>query len=108
MVSFAAPFYPLNMIFGKALRRLTMHCPWPVSEWWKYSFYGWSFFDQGRIHEKLGPAFVNVTPYRNVFVVADPAAIVSALTRYRQFQKIPGISRSTLLHELLQTPIKNF
>lgn len=90
-ITFLAPSYPPVQLFGQSLRRWTMHCPWPVSEWGRFCFYGWSIQDRGKIHEKLGPVFVMVTPYKNVVVVADPAAIGFILGKWRQFRKVPSI-----------------
>ncbi|KAI4144900.1 MAG: hypothetical protein LQ340_006499, partial [Diploschistes diacapsis] len=84
-----------------------MHCPWPVSEWGRFCFYGWSIQDRGKIHEKLGPVFVMVTPYKNVVVVADPAAIGFILGKWRQFRKVPSIDEDWSRHRRLTAPAFN-
>ena len=103
MISLFSPYTPINQLTGKDFRRFTMRCPWPVSEWGKCGFYGWSYHDQGKTHKALGPIFVLVTPVRCLVIVADAAAVKSALTRHRQFRKIPGTGMTTWCAQIFQT-----
>ena len=86
-----APMSPLALLFGKPLRRFFMRFPWPFNDWSRISFYGWTYHDrQDSIHEKLGPAFISVSPYRNDTYIADPAAISYCYTKRLLFTRIPN------------------
>lgn len=47
----------------------------------------WQFADRGRLHQKLGPAFVLCAPSGNTLHLADNTAIEEVLAKYRRFPK---------------------
>lgn len=95
-ITFTSPLNPIFMIAGKDIREWFRVMPWPLSEVGKYCYYGWGY-DDSKVHEELGPAWINSSSWGNDLVIADPDALVSLLTRWRQCVKRPGIEAMAIL-----------
>lgn len=59
----------------------------PFCGWLGYSSHGWVLHDRYRIHHRLGPAFVIVTPGKNDIYVGDPEASKELLSKWRVWTK---------------------
>lgn len=79
-------FNPIWLLVHKQMLPLLMALPWNI-DYFRYSYAGWTFADKYQIHERLGPAFVQVNPLQIELCVADAKAASAILTRRKDFPK---------------------
>lgn len=87
---------PLWMLLGEKIGRFLERLPF--CEWALYSRFGWQMHDKYHVHERLGPAFVLVSPAKNEMFIADPSAALEVLT---QWKKYPKSAEQTAMFEVL-------
>jgi len=65
----------------------------PGCSWIGYSSFGWMIEDRYKTHNRLGPAFVLVTPHKNDIFLSDPEACMEILATWRVWTKPQEIFR---------------
>jgi len=60
----------------------------------QYSSFSWPYTDRGRLHQRLGPALIIVSPAGIQISIADPQACEDLLTRRREFGKNPAFGKA--------------
>ena len=89
VVSPLTPLNPAWLLLQKRLRPWINSLPWGLGGFAKYSYMGWQFDDKYAVHQKLGGAFILVTPSVNELILADPEAITQVQARRKDFVKPP-------------------
>jgi hypothetical protein len=59
----------------------------------KVTIFGWEFRDKHDLHDRVGPAFILVTPGINQLLCADPAMAQVILARRKDFVQSPTASK---------------
>ena len=59
----------------------------------KVTIFGWEFRDKYDLHDRVGPAFILVTPATNQLLCADPAMAQVILARRKDFVQSPTASK---------------
>ena len=77
---------PLWVLVGRRFSFLKS-LPFNLGAWTQYSLLGWQMHDNYHMHEKLGPAFVIVSPQKNVIIVGDAETASDVLTNWRSYVK---------------------
>lgn len=81
------PGNPVWVLFHQRLLPYLKSSPWDITGFVRYIYFGWSYHDKYRIHEKLGPAFVVVNPSTIELYIADGEVIDSIFSRRKDFPK---------------------
>lgn len=84
------PIDPLSTtwaILGPFLNPILVRLPFGLGDFTNYTNLGWCYSDRNRLHRKLGPAFVIVTPRRPQIILGDGLAIEDVLSRRKDYVK---------------------
>jgi cytochrome P450 len=87
-----SPVYPLNPFWALLESRLVpllTRLPFFLIKWIDYTEFSWAYYDRSQLHEKLGPAYVIVSPGDIRVILADPQAAEDVLLRRKDFIKPP-------------------
>ncbi|KZL86133.1 hypothetical protein CI238_09125 [Colletotrichum incanum] len=83
------PFDPENffhVVFSVPLRPLIKRLlPASVFAAVNLSMFGWEFYDETAVHDRIGLIFMLVTTGLNLLVTADPAVAQTVLTKRKEF-----------------------
>ncbi|KAI9813048.1 MAG: hypothetical protein M1827_004268 [Pycnora praestabilis] len=85
-----SPINPLNPIWVLSNKRLIPYVeklPWDLGGFTRYIWIGWSFDDKYHVHEKLGDAFVLVTPGDNEIHICNASTLDEVFSRKDDFPK---------------------
>ena len=89
VISPVSPLNPFWILLWRGFPAILSlkHLPYGLGTWARCTSMGWAFQDKHRIHDKLGPLFVLVTPAGNEVTVADPEAAHTVLARRKDYIK---------------------
>lgn len=80
-----SPDNPMWIAIQTAFPLVFRHVPFQSIPWIRYCRLGWEFHDRYRTHERLGDAWILVTPNRNWLYVANNEAAADIFSRSRDF-----------------------
>ncbi|KAI9711575.1 MAG: hypothetical protein M1820_002140 [Bogoriella megaspora] len=80
-----SPDSPLWIALQTTFSSLFRYLPLDTFSFTRYCSFGWEFRDRYETHDRLGDAWILVTPVRNWLFVADTQAIVDVFSRGRDF-----------------------
>ncbi|TVY90659.1 Cytochrome P450 [Lachnellula willkommii] len=90
-----SPFDPWGlfwMLGGGFLGPLLLRLPFGLGEFVNHIKSDWCYLNRNALHQKLGPAFILVSPNRIQIVVGDGVAVEDILTkRHKEFPKLPEL-----------------
>jgi hypothetical protein len=89
------------MVFGRLLTPVVSQLPRPIRELAFYNTHDWSYRDQGRVHDRLGPVVVHVSPGTNELLVADAALCDYVLSKRKEFIKPVSLLGLIYFHSIL-------
>jgi cytochrome P450 len=90
IISPVHPFNPLWWIIGPPLFPLMKRSPFQtIRDWALFGDIAWPFGDRGHVHQRLGTAFLVVTPGGTTLITDDPKATETCLRRINDFIKPP-------------------
>lgn len=78
---------PLWMVFGRLFAPALSRLPRSIRELAFYNTHDWSYRDQGRVHDRLGPIIMHVSPGTNELLVADADLCDFVLSKRKEFIK---------------------
>lgn len=78
---------PIWIVFGKLFRPLLARLPAPFDKLGYYNTHDWTFSDEGKTHERLGPLIMHVSPGANELFVADATICDHVLAGRKDFVK---------------------
>lgn len=87
VISLVSADNPLWMVFGRLAAPLLARLPRPIRELGYYNTHDWTYLDQGKLHERLGPVVMHVSPGSNELLVADATLCDYVLSRRKDFIK---------------------
>jgi cytochrome P450 len=102
-ITLACGYNPIFGLAGKTLMDWCSRLPWPLTNFAKYSYYGWSVDDKGESYRKYGPIWANVSSWGNEYMIADPDAVMSITSRWKLFKKGPGIETMEIFGKNVDT-----
>lgn len=85
VVILISPDNPLWIALETGFSSFFKHIPFDAFSLSRYSRLGWEFHDRYKTHERLGDAWILVTPAKNWFHTSQADAAHEILTRSRDF-----------------------
>ena len=80
-----SPDNPLWIAFQAAFSQILKHVPFDAFSMTRYCRLGWEFHDRFRTHQRLGHAWMLVTPDRNWLYIGQAEAASDIFARGREF-----------------------
>lgn len=98
VISLISSDNPFWMVFQRLVSPILSKLPRPIHELGYYNTHDWSYLDQGRVHERLGPIIMHVSPGTNELLVADAASCDYILSKRKEFIKPLSLLGEFYLH----------
>lgn len=85
VVSLISPDNPLWIALQTSAGSVFRHLPFDAFSLTRHTRLGWEFHDRYAMHQRLGDAWLLVTPARNWLFIANPKTVTSIFNRARDF-----------------------
>jgi cytochrome P450 len=87
LISPVNPFNPFWILLRPYLNPVFAALPLGLGRFTDYNFLGFAWKDKGRLHDRLGGAYIIVTPGQNQLIVGDAQACQEIFKHHREWPK---------------------